>query len=153
MKFVRWLGAFKKGTSLSEAAGWELSQTERQVAVEPLWRGRSLITKSKIGLEIDHQASVFASGWLSDAWTEVHADGTLRSDRSSCGRRDMKRFRNQDRFLSAWSKMRPTHHAEAVFAAPVYRAVVVKKNATAHGMGRARRLAAQLNLPLKVIAA
>lgn len=39
MKFVRWLGAFGSGSSLSEAAGWELSQTDRQVAVEPPHHG------------------------------------------------------------------------------------------------------------------
>ena len=38
MKFVRWLGAFGESSSLAEAASWERSQVERQVAVEPLWR-------------------------------------------------------------------------------------------------------------------
>lgn len=149
--FVRWLGAFGKGTSLSDAAAWEHSQVERQVAAEPLWRGRSLIRHVRIGLEIDPRASIFASGWLQDAWTEPHADGTLRSNAQRRGK--LARYRNIDRFMAKWAATKARAHAEAAFAAPVYVAVVVKNNATEHGMGRARRLCEQLNLPLKVIAA
>lgn len=149
--FVRWLGAFGKGTSLSDAASWENSQLERQVAAEPLWHGRSLIRHVRIGLEIDERASIFASGWLQDAWTEPHADGTLRSNARRRGK--LARYRNMDRFLAKWNATKSRAHAEAAFAAPVYKAVVVKNNATEHGMGRARRLADQLGLPLKVIAA
>lgn len=149
--FVRWLGAFGKGTSLTEAASWENSQLERQVAVEPLWHGRSFIHHAKIGLVIDERASIFASGWLQDAWTETHSDGTLRSNKNRRGK--LARYRNMDRFLAKWAATKALSHAEAAFTAPVYKAVVVKHNATEHGMGRARRLANQLGLPLKVIAA
>lgn len=78
MKFVRWLGAFGSGSDLNEAADWEQSQIERQVAAEPLWRGRSFLGHAKIGLVVDHQASRFHAGWLVDAWTEKQDDGTLR---------------------------------------------------------------------------
>lgn len=47
MKFVRWLGAFGSGSDLNEAADWEQSQIERQVAAEPLWRGRSFWATQK----------------------------------------------------------------------------------------------------------
>jgi hypothetical protein len=36
VKFVRWLGAFGRGESLTVAAAWEVSQVARQVAAEPL---------------------------------------------------------------------------------------------------------------------
>lgn len=152
MKFVRWLGAFGSGSSLSEAAGWELSQTDRQVAVEPLHRGRSLLDHAKIGLVVDHDASRFHCGWLCDAWTAVRDDGTLRAQYRPRDRQGRK-FRDMDRFLAAWSAVKsPSHHAEVVFDAPVYRAVVVKSTATERGVRRAKRLAARLNLPLEVLA-
>ncbi len=134
-----------------EVASWECSQLDRQVAAEPLWHGRSLIRHVRIGLEIDASASIFMSGWLQDAWTEPHADGTLRSNEQRRGK--LARYRNMDRFLAKLSATKPRTHAEAAFSAPFYKAVVVKNNATEHGMGRARRLADQLGLPLKVIAA
>lgn len=149
MKFVRWLGAFGSGSSLSEAADWELSQKNRQVAVEPLWRSRSLIDHAKIGLAVDHADSHFVRGWLSDAWTETRADGTLRPRdgrvRNGAGYRDL------DRFLAAWSRSRRGHHGEAIFDHVRYNAVVVKRSATARGYERARRLAANLSLPLEVL--
>lgn len=152
MKFVRWLGAFGSGSSLSEAAAWELSQTARQVAVEPLHRGRSLLGHAKIGLVIDHEASRFHAGWLKDAWTVPQDDGTLRAKYRPRDRQGRK-FRNMDRFLAAWSAVKdPSMHGEVVFDAPTYRAVVVKSTATERGIRRARRLASRLNLPLEVLA-
>jgi hypothetical protein len=150
MKFVRWLGAFRKTTDLSEAAVWELSQTARQIAAEPLHRGQSLV-HAQIGLEIAHAASRFHCGWLEDAWTEVQADGTLRAKYLPRSRQGRK-YRNMDRFLGAWNSVQnPRIHAEAVFDSPVYRAVVVKTTATERGLRRAKRLAATMNLPLKVL--
>jgi hypothetical protein len=150
MKFVRWLGAFGQGTSLSDAATWELGQTERQVAAEPLWRGQSLIGHVKIGLVIDEDRSVFASGWLHDAWTVPDDQGILRHGVSHRGQR-YKRFKDMDRFLVAWKKRAPDHHGEAAFDATIYKAVVVKSTASEHGVGRAKRLAAELRLPLLVL--
>lgn len=152
MKFVRWLGAFGSGTSLFEAAGWELSQIERQVAAEPLHHGRSLITHAKIGLVIDHQVSRFHAGWLVDAYTKLGDDGTLRP-KYKPRMRQGKRFKDMDRFLAAWSAVKnPSGHAEVIFDAPHYCAVAVKSTATERGRRRAQRLADQLGMPLEVLA-
>ena len=156
MKFVRWLGAFGKGSSLLDAGKWEIAQTDRQVAVEPLWRGTSLVRHAMIGLEIDHNASIFRSGWLSDAWTAVNEDGVLTSSPpngwAKDSRKDLRRFKDMDRFLATWSRIRsPNHHAEAAFASPIYVSVVVKSCASDRGKQRAAKLAETLKLPLKVI--
>lgn len=152
MKFVRWLGAFGSSSSLSEAVDWELSQIDRQVAVEPLHRGRSMLDHAKIGLVIDHEISRFHSGWLTDAWTVKRDDGTLRP-RGKPRDRQGRKFRDMDRFLAAWSAVKnPSYHAEVVFDSPVYRAVAVKSTATERGVRRAKRLADRLNLPLEVLA-
>ena len=149
MKFVRWLGAFRASASLSEAASWELSQVDRQVAVEPLHRGRSLIGHSKIGLVVDHESSLFVRAWLSDAWTEINAEGIL-YPKYSPRQRQGKAYRDLNRFSAAWSAVKkPNHWAESVFDSPIYSAVVVKSSATAHGRARAVRLADRLGLPLK----
>lgn len=153
MKFVRWLGAFGQGTSLTDAAEWEQSQTARQVAAEPLHKGRSLISHTRIGLVVDHEASRFHAGWLTDAWTSVQADGTLRAKYLPRTRQG-KKFRDMDRLLAAWSAVKnPIRHAEAVFDSVTYSAVAVKATATDHGKNRAARLAARLNLPLRVLPA
>ena len=152
MKFIRWLGAFGKSSSLAEAASWERSQVERQVAVEPLWRGRSFILHAKIGLEVDWRQSRFVSGWLCDAWTETADDGTLRSNADKRGK--LVRYRDRDRFLAIWSRQKLGGfygHAEAAFEEAHYSSVVVKKSASARGKRRAQRLAEQLGLPLKVM--
>lgn len=150
IKFVRWLGAFGAGTSLEEAAAWELSQLDRQVAVEPLWRGRSFLNHCKIGLAVDHQASVFVKAWTTDAYTELrgttlrprHPDGYNRQDRG---------FRSLNRFLGFWSSLRPNYHGEAIFDAVHYTAVVVKRSATERGMSRANKLTELTGLPLVVL--
>lgn len=150
MKFVRWLGAFGSGSSLSEAAEWELSQIARQVAAEPLYRGRSLL-HSKIGLEVDHYASRFHCGWMTDAWTVRRDNGTLRAKYRPADRQG-KKYRDVNRFLAAWAAVKnPTNHGEVVFDSPIYSAVVVKSTATLRGVSRARRIAARLNLPLRVL--
>lgn len=171
MKFVRWLGAFGKGTSLTEAASWEISQVERQVSAEPLCRGRSFIDHAKIGLAIANPSATFARGWLADAYTTIGEDGIIRRTRRGRSLQSIsprhpthekwgglhtawkpKEFRNMDKFLAAFSKAKDhDHHAEAAFNAPTYDAVVVKSTATAHGKRRAQRLANRLNLPVRMI--
>lgn len=148
MKFVRWLGAFGSGSSLTEAAAWETKQTERQVAAEPLVRGRSFIDHAKIGLSVQSPEATFRRGWLWDAWTVTREDGTIRATRNRYAE-----YKNMDRFLSALNKSNKNRdcHAEAAFAAPTYSAVVVKSTATPHGKRRAKRLAAMLGLPLEVL--
>jgi hypothetical protein len=150
MKFVRWLGAFGSGSSLSEAAEWELSQTARQVAVEPLYRGRSLLRHCKIGLVVDHNASRFHAGWLVDAYTKQVGDTGILRPLYSPASRQGKKYRDVDRFLEAWSATRnQSGHGEVIFDSPIYSAVAVKSTATEHGKRRAERLAKRLNLPLK----
>jgi hypothetical protein len=150
MKFVRWLGAFGSGSSLSEAAEWEKSQTARQVAVEPLHRGRSLL-HAKIGLEINHAVSRFHAGWLCDAYT-IEIDGGVLRPKYRPRDRQGRKFRDMDRFLAAWSAVKgPSQHGEVIFDAPHYCAVVVKSSATERGVKRAARLAARLNLPLRIL--
>lgn len=152
VKFVRWLGAFGQGTSLTDAAEWELSQTARQVAVEPLHRGRSLISYARIGLVVDHEASLFVKGWLTDAFTTLGDDGILRPKYLPRSRQG-KAYRDLNRFLAAWSAVKtPEKWAEALFDSPVYSAVVVKASATEHGRNRAKRLAERLGLPLMELA-
>lgn len=49
-KFVRWLGAYcSKSVSadLVGAALWEVSQADREVACEPLLKGRSLVLSER----------------------------------------------------------------------------------------------------------
>lgn len=152
MKFVRWLGAFGSGPSIDEAASWEISQLDRQVAVEPLWRGRSLLDHAKIGLVVDHQSSVFVKAWTRDAYT-TKVGAVLKTRGRDGDGRQQKAFRNLDRFLSYWTKMAPYNlgHGEAVFDAPVYSAVVVKSTATERGLRRAKKLADITKLPLVVL--
>ena len=148
MKFVRWLGAFGAGNSLHEAAAWETRQCERQVAAEPLVRGKSLLSHAKIGLGIAHPEATFARGWLEDAWTEPDKNGILKASRER-----RHEFKDMNRFLAALSKRSRNnkHHAEAAFNCPAYDCVVVKHDATPRGMRRAKRLAKTLNLPLRVL--
>jgi hypothetical protein len=152
MRAIRWLGAFGSGASLSESADWEKAQSGRQVAAEPLWRGRSFIPHAKIGLEIDLAASLFVSGWMRDAWTEIDADGRLISNKGQTGRDGLARYRNRDRFFAAWTRAAsPRWHGEIAVDLPVYVAVVVKSTATHRGKARARKLAQRLGLPLKAL--
>jgi hypothetical protein len=148
MKFVRWLGAYGRGPSLEGSAAWEISQTERQVSAEPLWRQRSLIPRAKIGLEVDEVSSTFCSGWTMDAWTESK-DGVLESARGR--RRRNPRHSDLDRFLAAWSSRPRTCHGETTWDNVYYRAVVVKSTATERGRRKAERLATALKLPIKTI--
>lgn len=148
MKFVRWLGAFGRGSSLAEAVTFETKKVSRQVAAEPLFRGRSLIPHAKIGLVIDESRSVFVRGWICDAWTIPNDSGVLRP-RESPRKTGNVPFRDKDRFLAAFQRETRTDHGEAVFDSVVYNAVVVKSTATAHGLARAEKLAITLGLPLK----
>lgn len=147
MKFVRWLGAFGSSSSLLEAAFWETSQNERQVAAEPLIKGKSLIRHAKIGLSINSPSASFARGWLWDAYTDHRGDGILVAKRS----RGPCEYKSMDRFLAALNKRGGHGHAEASFNAPHYDFVVVKNDASPRGMRRAKRLALRLNLPIRVL--
>lgn len=146
-KFVRWLGAFGHGNSLAECAAWETKQTARQVAAEPLIRGKSKIHHAKIGLVVAHPEATFARGWLYDAYTVEKINGVLMATRQR-----NNEFKSMDRFLAALSKQGGRMaHAEASFNAPLYSAVAVKKCASLRGKRRADRLAAMLDLPLVIL--
>lgn len=147
MKFVRWLGAFGAGNSLTEAASWETKQVSRQVAAEPLIKGKSHISHAKIGLSVAHPEATFARGWLYDAYTVIDdKSGLLKATRQ----KDSE-FKSMDRFLAALNKRGGVGHAEAAFNAPLYDAVVVKGDASLRGKRRAQRLAALLKLPVKTL--
>lgn len=147
MKFVRWLGAFRRKSPDIEVSGlWDLRQTDVQVSAEPLVRGKSYLHHAKIGLSVAHPEATFVRGWLRDAFT-VEKDGILVATRQ----RDNE-FKNMDKFLKRLNKTRGRDtHAEATFNCPTYDAVVVKHDATEIGFARANRLAQSLKLPLRVL--
>ena len=99
-KFVRWLGAFRRaGADLSQAAAWEVSQTSREVAAEPLFRGESLILAERdhvaIGLVIAPCSVAFRAGALHDNRSH-HDSGVL--SRLNRGR-ESRPIRDMDKFL------------------------------------------------------
>lgn len=146
MKFVRWLGAFGKSESISEAATWELAQTERQVAAEPLHKGVSHLAHALIGLEIAHPEATFARGWLKDSYTVPNNNGINRATRNRLGE-----FKNMDKFLKFLNKNPLWGHAEASFNCPIYSSVVVKRHCSERVILKAKKLAEELNLPLRTL--
>jgi hypothetical protein len=145
MRAVRWLGAFGRGQCLLSAGAWEISQRDRQVAAEPLLRGKSRIDHARIGLEIDVERSIFVKGFVNDAWTTAREDGTLAHDRH-------KPIRKWDRLAKAMRQHSVAKwHAEAVFDLPVYSAVIVKRHSSERAFARAQKLADSLSLPLKIL--
>lgn len=148
-KFIRWLGAFGRGDSLEQAVAWELSQTDRQVAAEPLIRGRSHITHVMVGLAIANPEATFARGWLFDAWTVKTSDGVILPTRNR-----RHEYRDVHRFLKALNRpQRAAHpwHAEASFNAPAYDALVVRHGASPELVSRCKEIAARFNLPLRIM--
>ena len=151
-KFVRWLGAFgetRRVHTLSESARWEVSNTSRQVAVEPLIKGKSLIRHVLIGLVIDHEQSQFVKGFINDAYTIIEKDGTLKNTR-------FKAYRNIDRYLKAVNQKNDFWHGEAVFDIPKYSAVVFDRTNCHSGriapiQEKAKKLANELGLKLVII--
>ena len=144
MKFVRWLGAFGKQDSLVESASWELSQTDRQVAAEPLHHGVSHIHHALIGLEITHPEATFARGWLKDSYTVPDENGINKATRNRSGE-----FKNMDKFLKVFNANNCPHHGEASFNCPLYASVVVKRHCSDKVILKAKKLAAELGLPLR----
>lgn len=147
-KFIRWLGAFDKKSSLMESAQWEVVQTERQIAAEPIVNGESLISHAQIGLVVDAEKSRFHAGWVTDAWTE-NKEGLLKAKYKPSARQG-KKFRNPDRLLAAITAYRKTQqdwffHAEAVFDCPIYSAVVYKDDSVKE---LAEKVGNYINLPV-----
>ena len=150
MRYVRWLGAYRKGAaSVEEAARWETTQQEREVAVEPLQRGWSAVldenSRVEIGLEVCVETSRFVAGFYTDCWSEVQQS----TGRLVCYRKPDER--REWAFAKKLAKVKngvDHHHAEAWFAEPRYKAVVVYGGATKQVRRRASQLAKQLGLPL-----
>ena len=147
--FVRWLGAFGRCQDVSASAEWELTQNAREVAAEPLFRGRSLILAENsrvfVGIVADEKESEFKRGFFSDCWSKTASDGTL------APKHKIRPIRDQDRFRRAWSKSVPTHHGEAFFDHFTAKAVAVRKDASPQKINVARDLAKTLGLPLHLV--
>lgn len=151
-QFVRWLGAYcsnERRKEISQSAHWEISQKEREVAVEPLFRGRSLILREMknvhVGLVPDMNKTQFCVGYFNDANTKIGDDGVL------AARRNKESIRDKDRFMAAWGKANPKHHGECVMDFFKASAVAVRANAPAEALNMAQDLADSLGLPLVTI--
>ena len=152
MKFVRWLGALRRSADMLASARWEVSQNTRQIAVEPLYKGQSLLYKGVIGLAVDHEQSQFVQGICHDAYTRIMENGTLKVTRL-WAKEKYGHYKNIDRFLKAWNAGEWTHHGEVILDCVQYNAVVVKNTATKEQKALALKIALELNLPLKKVAA
>lgn len=130
MRFIRWMNAFRKSNEgIAESVQWEITVAwaVRQVAVEPLHRGRSLLRRrgATIGLVVDEQASTFVKGFYVDAYTEESGNGIL-YPQFAPNTRQGKGEKNMDRFLATWNKLSPDGHGEVIFQDVHYKGVVVK---------------------------
>jgi hypothetical protein len=150
LKFVRWLNAYRRYSTLEEAVGWELTQSERQIATEPLWRSCSMLHSSQIGLVIDHEKSIFVKAWFFDATTVSDENGILRKTKKG---RD---FRNMNKFLSAWNRKNPGSerdgwHGEVVFDKPVFSGVALMVKTTRNVRKIAEEISVQTGLPVRFV--
>lgn len=141
--FVRWLGAYGRCDDALASATWELTQTRREVAAEPLLFGRSLLLAEQhqvfVGLVACETASEFRGGFFADCWSSHDKDGLLRSQKS-------RPVRDLSRFRAAWNKSRPRHHGEAFFDFFAARAVAVRAGATNRQLRIAQDIARKLDL-------
>ena len=143
--FVRWLGAYGPCEDVVNSAVWETTQTAREVAAEPLYRGRSLLLAEieavNVGLVLCQYESVFRAGFFRDCWSSADAHGNLTNSRA-------KAVRDMHRFCAAWAKMRPARHGEVFFDRLSVKAVALRKGACAK---TARKLSARLGVPIILI--
>lgn len=118
--YIRWLGAFRKNGSLSEAIAFETTRAT-DVACERLQNGKSFVNQARVGLLVDPKAVY--KRFDGDVWSEYTSDGRLYTTRKG---------------YEASSK-----HQEA-FAKPVYTGIVIKNAsfATLKYTARAEILAA-----------
>lgn len=100
--YIRWMGAFRKNGSLSEAVDFEL-QRETCVACEKLQHGKSHVDHARVGLLVDPKAVY--KRYKGDVWSSYTVDGRLHTGRKG---------------YEAHSD-----HWEA-FAKPVYTGLVIK---------------------------
>jgi hypothetical protein len=158
-KFIRWLDAFGDTNNRMAFADycasldWELNQRDREVAVEPLWKGKSLIAWTKLGLEVDTSSSLFVRGWLKDAHSLIDNHGRLTKHRKRSNKH-LKSFKCMDRFLAAWNKYGPERRSwgllwgEATFDLPVYTRLVCKDRSS---LDLALQLGARYNLEVRLL--
>lgn len=152
MRYVRWLGAFRRSDSaVAEGARWELTQRTREIACEPLWRGQSLLLAEvdhvAVGLVIDPRASRFVAGFL----TDCHSSPSPNTGRLHT--RKQRPIWDQDRFAAAWDKSRPGRHGEVFFDLPVFSAVALALGSGRRAAQQAKDLAASLGLPVVTVRA
>lgn len=126
--YIRWLGAFRKNGSLSEAVCFELSRTT-DVACEQLQSGKSFVNHARVGLLVDPKAVY--KRFTGDVWSEYTVDGSLHATRK------------------AWEAS--SKHKES-FAKPVYTGLVIKNGSLETLQYAARqeviKAVEQHNLPL-----
>lgn len=145
--FVRWLNAYC-GTSyeVPSSAVWELTQTAREVATEPLFFGRSLLLEEQghvfVGLVCDEDKSIFRAGFLGDAYSVTERDGTLRATSG------LKPVRDLHRFKAGWQRKQPERHGEAFFDLFTARAVAVRSDAKPQQVAQSKELASKLGLAI-----
>lgn len=99
--YIRWMGAFRKDGSLSEAISYELSRTT-DVACEQ-FKDKSLVEQARIGLLVDPKAVY--KRFNGDVWSEYTVDGKLHTTRKGYEAK--------------------SEHKES-FAHPVYTGIVIK---------------------------
>ena len=100
--FIRWLGAFRKNGSLSEAISFEMVR-ETPVACEQLQKGKSFVDHARVALLVDPKAVY--KRFKGDVWSEYTPDGKLYACRP---------------YYDAFGK-----HKES-WAKPVYTGLVIK---------------------------
>lgn len=146
--FVRWLGAFGRCNDALASAGWELTQTSREVATEPLLFGRSLLLAEQdhvfVGLVACEETSIFRGGFFRDCYSGHDKDGLLKSKKS-------RPVRDLHRFKAAWAKSKPQHHGEAFFDLFAARAVALREKATPRQLRIARDMAEKFGLPIVTV--
>lgn len=105
--YIRWMGAFRKNGSLSEAIAYELTRTT-DVACEQLQKGISFVDHARVGLLVDPKAVY--KRYSGDVWSEYDVAGNLSATR--------KGYQTNSR------------HRES-FAKPVYTGLVIKNGSLA----------------------
>lgn len=147
MKCVRWLGAFRRQSTLTESAIWEIGNNFQEVAAEPLLFGASRLT-AMVGLEIDVETSTFVFGAAVDMWTLPRSEASNRLK----PHRGARPFRSWDQLAAAVVRGRKdsSGHAEAVFVKPKFLSVVVKDGLSEAVHVEVAALAAVLGLPIRV---
>lgn len=151
-KFVRWMGAYcprSVSRELVSAVLWEVSQVDREVACEPLFRGRSLILREQahvhVGLIPCMDKTQFRVGYFGDALTKITDSGLLKANRNKESVRDM------DRFLAKWGKSAPTWHGEVIVDFFTVQAVALRHGAPQWAVDVAHDIADELGVEVVVI--